>query len=58
MKTEDIGLDIKNPASAVSIIFPNTYPLNTSDIIKTTLSAFYTGLEDKGGVDQLSGTAA
>ena len=58
MKTEDIGLDIENPALAVSIIFLKTYSVNTSDIIKIILPAFRTGLDGKGGADQLFGTAA
>ena len=57
-KTEDIGLDIENPASAVSIIFLKTYPVNTSDIIKIILPTFHTWLDDKGRADQLSGTTA
>ena len=57
-KTEDIGLDIENPTTAVSIIFLKTYPVNISDIIEIILPAFLTGLDDKGGADQLSGTAA
>ena len=57
-KTEDIGLDIENPAMTVSIIFSNTYPVDILDITEIILPALLTGLDDKGGTDQLSGTAA
>ena len=57
-KTEDIGLDIKNPATAVSIIFSKTYPTNISYTIEIILPAFLTGLDGKGGADQMSSTAA
>ena len=57
IKTEDIRLDIENPASAVSIVFPKTYPINTSNIIKIISPAFHTGLDGEGGADQLSNTA-
>jgi hypothetical protein len=57
-KNEDIGLDIENPATAVRIIFPKTYPINISDMIEIISPAFFTGLDGKGGADQLSGTAA
>ena len=33
MKTEDIGLDIENLASTLSILFLKTYSVNNSDII-------------------------
>ena len=55
-KTEDIGLDIENPASPVSIIFPNTYPVNK---FRYNVSSFFrVGLDSKGGADQESDTAA
>ena len=57
-KTEDIGLDIENPATAVSIVLPKTYPINISDVTKITLFVFLAGLDGKGGADQLSGSAA
>jgi hypothetical protein len=53
-KNEDIGLDIENPATTVSI----AYPLNISDMTEIISPAFFTGLDGKGGADQLSGTAA
>ena len=58
MKTEDIGLDIENPASEVSITFPKIYLVNASITIEVISPIFRTRLDGKGRADQLSGTAA
>ena len=39
-KTEDVGHDIKNPASEVSITLPKTCSVNMSNIIKIISSVF------------------
>ena len=42
METEDIMLDIENPASPVSVTLPKTYLINTSDVIKIIFSPLLT----------------